>query len=984
MGNTESSVTSGVKAQANAVVEIYSLVDLNGGGELVELMKKANKTKDFSELDETIRSKIPKYIYNGGEGKCLPIHQLVLRRNKERPPSKEITPPKVLPDEESVAGRYLPRKMEPDRAADFTTYRYVCWDLKHVGAVGETVLHLCVLNATSVHNDLAKRLIRHFPNLINDIYLCDEYYGENVLHISIVNEDPAMVKFLLDNGANYHERCLGNFMCPEDQKTSRCDSLDHEWVDLCLPTNYEGYVYWGEYPLSFAACLGQEECYRLILAKGANPDMQDTNGNTVTHMMVIYDKMDMFDMCFEAGASISIRNRQGLIPMTLAAILAHRDIFFHILNIEREIYWQIGNITCAAYPLDYLDTINVNTGETQTKSALNLIAYGDKEAHLDLMEGPIVDLLKTKWETFVKNRFNNLFFVFLTYFLISMGAYVNRPVPCVTSTPIPLSKRPLSIMELPALNITCVNVSIHLHPDVIIEDPTITTDPTSLIDILTAPTVNLTQGFDLNLDIATSTSSSNVTLQPEEEEAEDDFLPLLLGTQAEVVTQLPDDAVTVQYVVEGEPVSVTLGSELNDLLTASVTSDPLSEDPTTRPPLLFTCYNKTHHLNLMAQNLTFFITKIIKRAKWMKPPVAMLAVNPYEVNTTTNASAPDPCYCTLWKIPKPNRKREMTIFGMYTSEIYFYVRVVCEGLTFLGSLAYLVGAANEGRFQGAQMFVENLSTVPSRVLFLLACIMVMVMGALRALCMNEAEDLVAVMVMLCTGPYFLFFCRGFKTVGPFVTMIYTMLVGDLLRFVTIYFVFIMGFSQAYYIIFSSFQDLEDKSQCTSNPMPTAAESVMQMFIMSLGNFGDIYSALECTDHEITGKVLFMIFMAIVSLLLINLLIAMMGNTYERIAEMKNEWMRQWARIVLVVERGLSPEERLKHLMTYSQPMSDGRRALVLRLHQEDEEREEMKDIMDMKRVHQKYVLRRKNRKNPFDETVDVAPKPVPKEPPKKA
>lgn len=33
-------------------------------------------------------------------------------------------------------------------------------------------------------------------------------------------------------------------------------------------------------------------------------------------------------------------------------------------------------------------------------------------------------------------------------------------------------------------------------------------------------------------------------------------------------------------------------------------------------------------------------------------------------------------------------------------------------------------------------------------------------------------------------------------------------------------------------------------------------------------------------------------MAIVSLLLINLLIAMMGNTYERIAEMKNEWMRQ--------------------------------------------------------------------------------------------
>lgn len=64
--------------------------------------------------------------------------------------------------------------------------------------------------------------------------------GENVLHIAIVNEDPAMVKFLLDSGVNFQERCFGNFMCPEDQKFSRSDSLDHEWVNLTAFTNYEG------------------------------------------------------------------------------------------------------------------------------------------------------------------------------------------------------------------------------------------------------------------------------------------------------------------------------------------------------------------------------------------------------------------------------------------------------------------------------------------------------------------------------------------------------------------------------------------------------------------------------------------------------------------------------------------------------------------------------------------------------------------------
>lgn len=139
-------------------------------------------------------------------------------------------------------------------------YRHTCWKLKERGAVGESILHLCLLNATTVHSDIAKRLLRFYPNLINDIYLSDEYYGrhrrtffcikaklgfryragENVLHVAVVNEDPGMVKFLLEAGANFNERCFGNFWSPEDQKSSRCDSLDHEWVNVNPVTNYDG------------------------------------------------------------------------------------------------------------------------------------------------------------------------------------------------------------------------------------------------------------------------------------------------------------------------------------------------------------------------------------------------------------------------------------------------------------------------------------------------------------------------------------------------------------------------------------------------------------------------------------------------------------------------------------------------------------------------------------------------------------------------
>jgi hypothetical protein len=40
------------------------------------------------------------------------------------------------------------------------------------------------------------------------------------------------------------------------------------------------------------------------------------------------------------------------------------------------------------------------------------------------------------------------------------------------------------------------------------------------------------------------------------------------------------------------------------------------------------------------------------------------------------------------------------------------------------------------------------------------------------------------------------------------------------------------------------------------------------------------------------QLLFVIYMGIVAILLVNMLIAMMGNTYQKIAETRNEWQRQ--------------------------------------------------------------------------------------------
>jgi len=50
-------------------------------------------------------------------------------------------------------------------------------------------------------------------------------------------------------------------------------------------------------------------------------------------------------------------------------------MFDHILQKTRTVYWQYGNVTCAGYPLDDIDTIGKD-GSLNDTSALNIIVRG--------------------------------------------------------------------------------------------------------------------------------------------------------------------------------------------------------------------------------------------------------------------------------------------------------------------------------------------------------------------------------------------------------------------------------------------------------------------------------------------------------------------------------------------------------------------------------------------------------------------------------
>ena len=63
-------------------------------------------------------------------------------------------------------------------------FRECCWKVEERGAVGESAFHVCFLMQTPTHLALGRRMLLHYPKLINDIYMSEEYYGKNfdILH----------------------------------------------------------------------------------------------------------------------------------------------------------------------------------------------------------------------------------------------------------------------------------------------------------------------------------------------------------------------------------------------------------------------------------------------------------------------------------------------------------------------------------------------------------------------------------------------------------------------------------------------------------------------------------------------------------------------------------------------------------------------------------------------------------------------------------
>ncbi|XP_042298778.1 transient receptor potential cation channel subfamily V member 1-like isoform X2 [Sceloporus undulatus] len=302
---------------------------------------------------------------------------------------------------------------------------------------GKTCLLKAMLNLHNGWNDTIPVLLEiaektdNLKEFVNAEYTDSYYKGQTALHIAIERRNYYLVELLVKNGADVHAQAHGEFF----QKIKGRPGF-----------------YFGELPLSLAACTNQLNIAKYLLENPHHPAdiaTQDSMGNTVLHALVeIADNTEdntkfvtnVYNEILILGARINptlkleeITNHSGLTPLTLAAKTGKIQVFAYILRREMKVpecrhlsrkftEWAYGPVHSSLYDLSSIDTCEKN-------SVLEIIAYSSEtpNRHEMLLVEPLNQLLQDKWDGFVKHLFYFNFIVYAAHILILTVAAYFRP-----------------------------------------------------------------------------------------------------------------------------------------------------------------------------------------------------------------------------------------------------------------------------------------------------------------------------------------------------------------------------------------------------------------------------------------------------------------------------------------------------------------------------------------------------------------------------
>ncbi|XP_024132414.1 transient receptor potential cation channel subfamily V member 1 [Oryzias melastigma] len=297
---------------------------------------------------------------------------------------------------------------------------------------GKTALLKALLNLKDGKNDTIEVLLdiaektRDLKELINASYTDPCYKGQTALHVAIERRSLDLVKLLVQKGADVQAKAEGTF----------------------FQNNGEMGFYFGELPLSLAACTNQPDIVSFLMENPENPDRRadltdkDSEGNTVLHVLIIvaddsnettemiskiYDDILVKHYKIEENSRIQledIENNQGLTPLKLAAKLGKIGLFRHMLNrefIDEETRPLSRKFTECVYGPVHSSLYDISSIDTsESNSVLEIIVHGNNIPNRPEMIKlePLRSLLQDKWERFGAKLFLLNFLCYLMYLAI--------------------------------------------------------------------------------------------------------------------------------------------------------------------------------------------------------------------------------------------------------------------------------------------------------------------------------------------------------------------------------------------------------------------------------------------------------------------------------------------------------------------------------------------------------------------------------------
>ncbi len=256
-------------------------------------------------------------------------------------------------------------------------------------------------------------------------------------------------------------------------------------------------------------------------------------------------------------------------------------------------------------------------------------------------------------------------------------------------------------------------------------------------------------------------------------------------------------------------------------------------------------------------------------------------------------------------------------------------RYCFEVATILGTLEYtIVQQGEEIKNAGLSSFYKNLKGTPAKLIYCASNLLLLLTIPFRFLQWNDEteaeyrriEESLLIVAIPGIWFYLMFFAGAIKLAGPFVTMVFSMITGDMFTFSLIYVIILFGFSQAFYFMQKHMED--------PGLFETYPTTWVSLFHMTLGEYN--YEDLNDTPYAGMAKFFFVLFQVLMPILLLNMLIAMMGNTYAAVNEKsEKEFLKQWAKVIMSMERSQPPDKAKAYLEEYSLKLGDNLRGVMV-------------------------------------------------------